>query len=57
MCPTEKYPVPFHTLHLDPLRRFETSTKGNKYFLVIVDGFTKFVIVEPKLLIIKRREL
>lgn len=46
MRPIEKIPVPFHTLHLDHLGPFETSVKSNKYLLVIVNGFTKFVVIE-----------
>lgn len=42
----EKVPVPFHTVHIDHVGPFETSRKGNKFLLVIVDAFTKFVIVE-----------
>ncbi|CAK9796589.1 Transposon Ty3-I Gag-Pol polyprotein [Anthophora quadrimaculata] len=43
----EKVAVPFHTLHIDHVGPFETSRKGNKYLLVMVDAFTKFTIVEP----------
>lgn len=45
--PIEKTPVPFHTLHVDHLGPFVTSNKKNKYLLVIIDGFTKFVFLEP----------
>lgn len=45
--PIVKVPVPFHTLHADHLGPFETSKKGNRYLLVIVDSFTKFTIIEP----------
>lgn len=45
--PIEKTPIPFHTLHMDHLGPFVTSKKKNKYLLVVVDGFTKFVVVEP----------
>lgn len=44
--PIEKVSVPFHTVHLDHVGPFETSRSGNKYLLVIVDGFTKFTIIE-----------
>lgn len=43
----EEVPVPFHTVHIDHVVPFETSRKGNKYLLVIVDAFTKFTIVKP----------
>lgn len=43
----EKIPVPFHTVHIDHVGPFETSQRNNKYLLVIVDAFTKFVIIEP----------
>lgn len=43
----EKIPIPMHTIHIDHVGPFETSQRGNKYLLVIVDGFTKFVIIEP----------
>lgn len=45
--PVEKVPVPFHTLHLDHLGPFECSKKKNQYILVVVDGFTKFIFLEP----------
>lgn len=44
--PIEKQPIPFHTIHLDHVGPFETSKSGNKFLLVIVDGFTKFTIIE-----------
>lgn len=43
----EKTPIPFHTLHVDHVGPFERSRKGNRYLLVIVDGFTKFTMIEP----------
>ncbi|KAK2578390.1 hypothetical protein KPH14_011876 [Odynerus spinipes] len=43
----EKTPIPFHTIHVDHVGPFETSRKHNKYLLVMVDAFTKFVIIEP----------
>lgn len=43
----EKVALPFHTLHIDHLGPFETSKKRNKYLLVLVDGFTKFLLIEP----------
>lgn len=45
--PIEKINVPYHTLHVDHVGPFETSSRGNKFILVIVDAFTKFVVIEP----------
>lgn len=42
----EKIPIPFHTVHIDHVGPFETSRKKNKYLLVVVNGFTKFAIIE-----------
>lgn len=44
--PIEKHPIPFYTIHVDHVGPFETSRSGNKFLLVIVDAFTKFVIIE-----------
>lgn len=41
-----KYATPFHTLHVDHLGPFMRTTSGNSYLLVMVDAFTKFVIVK-----------
>jgi transposase InsO family protein len=46
LYPIEKKAVPFHTIHIDHVGPFETSKKGNKYLLVIVDAFTKFTVLE-----------
>lgn len=43
----EKVPIPFHTLHIDHVGPFETSSKNNKFLFVVVDAFTKFTIIEP----------
>lgn len=45
--PIDKVTILFHTLHLDHLGPFIKSSKGNTQLLVIVDGFTKFCIIEP----------
>ena len=45
--PIEKVPQAFHTLHIDHVGPFETSKQRNRYLFVIVDGFTKFTILEP----------
>lgn len=44
--PIEKIPTPFHTLHIDHVGPFVTSTRKNKYIFVVVDGFTKFCFLE-----------
>lgn len=38
---------PFATIHIDHVGSFETSTKLNKYILVIVDNLTKYVHIFP----------
>lgn len=43
----EKVSAPCHTVHIDYVGPFETSRKQNKFVLVLVDAFTKFIIVEP----------
>lgn len=45
--PIEKVTVPYHTLHIDHLGPFIKSKKGNTQLFVMVDGFTKFTILEP----------
>lgn len=41
-----KYARPHHTLHLDHLGPFIETQRGNKYLLVIVDGFSKFTYIK-----------
>lgn len=43
----EKFDKPFQTIHIDHLRPLEASGKKNKYILVVIDGFTKFVKFYP----------
>lgn len=43
--PLPKFAQPFHTLHMDHLGPFVTTKRKNKYLLVIVDAFTKFVFI------------
>uniref|UniRef100_V5GUH8 Integrase catalytic domain-containing protein n=1 Tax=Anoplophora glabripennis TaxID=217634 RepID=V5GUH8_ANOGL len=43
----KKITVPYHTMHNDHLGPFIKSKKGNTQLLVMVDGFTKFTILEP----------
>lgn len=45
--PIDKPSVPFHTVHADHLGPFIKSKKGNSYLLVVVDGFTKYIIIKP----------
>ncbi|XP_033228956.1 uncharacterized protein LOC117180569 [Belonocnema kinseyi] len=45
--PIEKIAIPFHTLHHDHVGPFVRSTRRNTQILTIVDGFTKFCILEP----------
>lgn len=45
LYPIPKYAQPFHTLHMDHLGPFVKTKQKNKYLLVIVDAFTKFVFV------------
>lgn len=40
-----KHAQPFHTLHIDHLGPFVKTKSGNKYLLVLVDSFTKFVFI------------
>ena len=39
--------VPMERVHLDILGPFQTSQSGNKYLLVMVDQFTKWIEIEP----------
>lgn len=43
--PIKKIPKPFHTVHLDHLGPFIKSKTGNTYVLVLVDAFTKFILL------------
>lgn len=45
--PIEKVALPFHTIHIDHVGPFVKSKRGNTQILTIVDGFTKFCILEP----------
>jgi hypothetical protein len=44
--PIPKFDAPQHTLHLDHLGPFVTSTRNNAYLLVAVDGFTKYAFLK-----------
>ncbi|CAH3935267.1 unnamed protein product [Pieris brassicae] len=43
----EKIDCPFHTLHIDHLGPFVRSSSKNSYLLLIIDAFTKFIILIP----------
>ena len=45
--PIEKVSIPFHTLHLDHVGPFIRTRNRNTQILTIIDGFTKFCILEP----------
>lgn len=38
---------PFAVVHLDHVRPFETTTKKNKYVLVVINNLTKYVYLYP----------
>jgi hypothetical protein len=44
--PIPKFDVPLHTIHLDHLGPFVSSTRNNAYLLVAIDGFTKFAFLK-----------
>lgn len=44
--PIPKPDQPMHTVHIDHMGPFPKSIKGNQYILVIIDSFTKFVVVK-----------
>lgn len=44
--PIEKIAEPFDTLHIDHLGPFVQSKRKNKYLIVVVDAFTKFVFMK-----------
>lgn len=45
--PIEKTDHPFHTLHIDHLGPFIRSKRKNCYLLLVIDAFTKFIILVP----------
>lgn len=45
--PIPKPQIPFNTIHIDHLGPFVKSKKKNTQLFVLVDGFTKFVFLEP----------
>jgi hypothetical protein len=44
--PIPKLDIPMHTLHIDHLGPFVSSTRRNAYLIVVIDGFTKFVFLK-----------
>lgn len=45
--PIPKIPKPFHTVHVDHLGPFIKTKSNNCYILVIIDAFTKFILLYP----------
>jgi hypothetical protein len=45
--PIPKRKQPFFQVHLDIMGPLQKSASRNEYVLIIIDGFTKFAIVEP----------
>lgn len=45
--PIPKSSIPMETLHIDHLGPFSRTTKGYQYILMIIDGFSKFLIARP----------
>ena len=46
MHPIEKVAIPFHTIHIDHVGPFIKSQQKNTHILNMVDGFTKFCVLE-----------
>lgn len=45
--PIPKDDTPFETLHIDHVGPFVRSAKGNTHLLVIIDAYTKFIVLKP----------
>lgn len=45
--PIPKDDTPFGTLHIDHVGPFVKSSKGNTHILVIIDAYTKFIMMRP----------
>ncbi|KAH0820498.1 hypothetical protein GEV33_002293 [Tenebrio molitor] len=43
----DKTPTPFHTVHADCLGPFKVTTEGFKHTLLLIDAFTKYVLLIP----------
>lgn len=44
--PIPKISTPFHTIHIDHLGPFVTSKRKNVYILVIIDAYSKFIVIK-----------
>lgn len=45
--PINKIAIPFHTIHIDHLGPFPKSSCGDTYLFLIIDAFTKFILIRP----------
>lgn len=45
--PIPKIDTPFGTIHIDHVGPFVKSSKGNTHILVIIDAYTKFIVLRP----------
>lgn len=45
--PIPKINRPFHTVHIDHLGPFVRSRRRNVYMLLVIDAFTKFIMIYP----------
>ncbi|XP_037295944.1 uncharacterized protein LOC115444529 isoform X1 [Manduca sexta] len=45
--PITKPDEPMHTVHIDHMGPFPKSRKGSQYVVVIIDSFTKYVVIKP----------
>jgi hypothetical protein len=45
--PIKRIPQPFDTVHVDHLGPFVKTKNGNVHILVIIDAFTKFILLHP----------
>lgn len=45
--PIKKIPQPFHTVHADHLGPFVKTKQKNTHILVIIDAFSKFILLYP----------
>ncbi|KAH0811885.1 hypothetical protein GEV33_010906 [Tenebrio molitor] len=43
----DKTPTPFHTVHAGCLGPFKVTTEGFKHILLLIDAFTKYVLLIP----------
>lgn len=45
--PIPKVSTPFNTIHADHLGPFNPSKNKNKYLLIIIDSYSKFIVLRP----------